>query len=213
VKENQRSSLTNSWAILLFSFVLLAAVGSCTKDWLPKPRGYNRLPLPEHEYRLLPDSFPYIFEYSAHARIYNDSSWIAEPYWMDLFYPDLIANVQITYKPVNGNQKLLEEYLSDAYKLTSKHQIKAYSIDESYLITPTGKTAVLAELGGEVPSQFQFYVTDSVEHFLRGALYFRTSLKNDSLSPAIEYVKIDIIHMLNTLQWRTEVPKNVSLRQ
>jgi gliding motility-associated lipoprotein GldD len=193
--------------------VLLTAGNACTKDWLPKPRGYNRLVMPEHEFKLLPDSFPYSFEYSVHARIYNDSSWIAEPFWIDLFYPDLAANVQITYKPVKGNQKLLEEYLSDAYKLTSKHQIKAYSIDESFLITPTGKTAVLAELSGEVPSQFQFYVTDSVNHFLRGALYFRTSLKNDSLAPAIEYVKFDIIHLLNTLRWRSEISGKVSLPQ
>lgn len=188
---------------IVFSFIFLLT--SCTKDWLPKPRGYNRLKLPDHRYQLLPDSLPYSFEYSSHALIYNDSSWIAERYWIDLFYPDLIANVQITYKPINSNQNLLEEYLEDAYKLTSKHQIKAYAIDESLLKTPTGKTAVLAELSGEVPSQFQFFVTDSLNHFLRGALYFRTSLKNDSLAPAIEYVKVDIIHMLNTLKWRNEI--------
>jgi len=137
---------------------------------------------------------------------------MAEPYWIDLFYPDMVANVQITYKPVKGSQKLLEEYLNDAYKLTSKHQIKAYSIDESFLITPSGKRVVLAELSGEVPSQFQFYLTDSVHHFLRGALYFRTSQKNDSLAPAINYIKIDIIHMLNTLRWADEGRLPISQR-
>jgi len=178
---------------------------SCSHDWLPKPRGFNRLILPPHEYRNLPDSFPYTFEYSTHARLYRDSSWLAERYWIDLFYPDVIADILITYKEVNGSKKLLQEYFDDAFKLTSKHQIKAYAIEESYLVTPYGKTAIVSELKGEVPTQFQFVVTDSVQHFLRGALYFRTSRKNDSLAPAIEYLKNDIIHMLNTLQWKDDL--------
>ena len=76
------------------------------------------------------------------------------------------------------------------------------SINENIVITPSGKTAVIAELEGEVPSQLQFFITDSTKNFLRGALYFRTSIKNDSLAPAIEYLKIDIIHLLNTLEWK-----------
>ena len=60
----------------------------------------------------------------------------------------------------------------------------------------------LGGLQGEVPSQFQFFSTDSVHHFIRGALYFNTATKNDSLAPSIEFVKMDIIHMLNTLEWR-----------
>lgn len=193
-----------------FNFILIAVtalsyfVSSCTKDYLPKPKGYNRIELPEHEFQSLADTFPYYFEYSKHAKILNDSSWMAERYWMDLFYPDFLANINITYKPVKKDSFLLEEYVNDAFKLTSKHQIKAYSIEENIIRTPSGKTAAIAELTGEVPSQFQFYVTDSVEHFLRGALYFRTAKKNDSLAPVIEYVKKDIIHLLNTLQWKDE---------
>ena len=187
--------------MLLFCVLLL---GSCTKNYLPKPRGYNRIDLPDQTYQQLPDTFPYSFEFSKHAKIFRDSSWIAERYWIDLYYPQMVANVQITYKPIKGSQKLLEEYLNDTYKLTSKHQIKAYSIDESIIQTPSGKTAVIAELSGEVPSQFQFFCTDSVKHYLRGALYFRTSLKNDSLAPAIEFIKKDIIHMINTLEWNED---------
>ena len=92
--------------------------------------------------------------------------------------------------------------LDDSYKLTSKHQIKAYAIDESILRTSNGHTAVVAELSGEVPSQFQFFSTDSTQHFLRGALYFPTATKNDSLKPIIDFIKVDIIHMLNTLDWK-----------
>ena len=175
---------------------------ACEANYLPKPLGYNRIPLPEHEYVQLPDTFPYSFEYSRHALLLKDSSFIAEPFWIHLFYPGLVADIQITYKPIERDTSLLREYLEDAYKLTSKHQIKAYSIEENLMKTPSGKTVVLAELEGEVPSQFQFFTTDSTDHFLRGALYFRTATRNDSLAPVIEYVKVDIIHMMNTIEWQ-----------
>ena len=193
---------------LFFLFILAipAWISSCgnSNDYVPKPRGYNRIDLPEHTYVALPDTFPYNFEYSSHARIKRDSSWIAERYWVNLYYPKLDANVQLTYKPLDGSEQKLKEHLRDAYKLTSKHQIKASAIEEAVLKTPSGKTAVVEELSGEVPSQFQFFITDSTTHFLRGALYFRTATQNDSLEPVIEYVKKDIIHMLNTLEWKNK---------
>ena len=182
--------------------VLLIFMSGCDESYTPKPKGYNRLTLPAHEYVALPDSLPYSFEISTAAKILRDSSYIAERYWIDLFYPKITANIQITYKNLNQDAQFLKELINDSYKLTSKHQIKAYAIEESIIRTPSGKTAVIAELEGEVPSQFQFFITDSTHNFIRGALYFRTSTKNDSLAPAIEYMKIDAMHLINTLQWK-----------
>ena len=92
--------------------------------------------------------------------------------------------------------------MGDAYTLTSKHQIKAYAIDEVITRTRSGHTAVIAELEGDVPSQFQFTITDSTKNFLRGALYFNTKVQNDSLEPAIEYMKKEIMHLINTFEWK-----------
>lgn len=186
-------------AVLLLSLLILAG---CEQAYTPKSKGYNRLILPPREYTLLPDSLPYSFEISTAARILRDSSYIAERYWIDIFYPAITANIQITYKNLNQNTQFLKELVNDSYKLTAKHQIKAYAIEESIIRTPSGKTAVIAELEGEVPSQFQFFITDSTHNFIRGALYFRTSTKNDSLAPAIEYMKIDAMHLINTLNWK-----------
>jgi gliding motility-associated lipoprotein GldD len=179
----------------------------CSREYSPKPKGYNRFVLPEHAYQSMPDSLPYTFEYSRHARLLRDTSWISERYWVEIYYPELKANVHITYKSLHNDQKRLKELLEDAYVLTSKHQIKAYAIDEVIIRTPSGKTAVVAELEGEVPSQFQFFCTDSTTHFLRGALYFYTQVHNDSLAPAIDYVKVDVMHMINTLEWAKEFQK------
>ena len=187
--------------IIVGVFILI----SCKTDFMPKPKGFNRIVLPKNEYNQLADTFPYQFEYSKHSRVLKDSSWIAEPYWIDLFYPEFQASIQISYKVVNGSEELLKEYLATSYKLTSKHQVKAYAIDEAIIETRLGKIAVLAKLSGEVPSQYQFFITDSVNHFLRGALYFNTATQNDSLAPVIDFVRKDIVHLLNTLQWQEEL--------
>lgn len=185
----------------LWPWIILLLIIGCRGDFSPKPKGFNRFIFPEHAYQTLPDTFPYFFEYSAHARLLPDTAGLIGKHWVEVHYPDYKATIHITYKPVNHNPELLKEYLKDAYVLTAKHQIKAYGIDEIITITPKGKTAVLAELEGEVPSQFQFFTTDSTHHFLRGALYFFTQVQNDSLAPAIDYIKKDMVHMLNTLEW------------
>ena len=174
---------------------------SCEKEYLPKPKGYNRLELPERAYQVLSDTLPYSFEFSTHANVLKDTSLISEEYWVEIYYPELKANIHITYKRVKNDSILLQEYFKDAYTLTSKHQIKAYAIDDLIMQSPSGKTFSIAELDGQVPSQFQFVCTDSVKHFLRGALYFDTKVNNDSLRPAIEYVKTDVLQMMNSLEW------------
>jgi gliding motility-associated lipoprotein GldD len=56
--------------------------------------------------------------------------------------------------------------------------------------------------GKEVASPFQFWVSDSSTHFLRGALYFSVRPNNDSLEPVINFIVKDIDHLLSTLEWR-----------
>ncbi len=177
---------------------------SCQREYLPKPIGYNRLNLPAPSYRSLPDTLPYDFEYSVYARLLPDTSRIRGPYWIEIYYPEIKSNIHITYKSVNNNKQLLKEFIDDSYRLTSKHQVKAYAIDESIVKTPGGKTAVIEEIQGEVPSQFQFTMTDSTQNFIRGALYFNTKVQNDSLAPAIEYMKKEIMHLINTLEWKNK---------
>ncbi len=186
---------------MVLGLIFALFLASCKQDYLPKPKGYNRINLPETSYQPLPDSFPYFFEYSKAAKLLKDTSWISERYWINLFYPQLDATIQITYKPVTDS--IIREYLSDSYKLTSQHNIKAYAIEEKIIELPNGLFASFTELEGQVPTQAQFHITDfdSTLHFLRGALYFKTATKNDSLAPVIDYVKRDILHMITTMEW------------
>lgn len=185
-------------AFLAVNFILTA----CGDDYIPKPKGYNRIDLPERSFVTLEKNLPYSFEHSKHLTVEPDSFNMKEKNWINLHYTSLDARVHLTYKSIEGKRENLKAYLDDALMLTSKHQIKAYGIDEAVVRTPTGYTGLVSELSGEVPTQFQFFVTDSTDHFLRGALYFKTAVKNDSLEPIIEYVKMDMMHLINTIEFR-----------
>ena len=185
--------------------LLLASLFACNESYRPRERAYPRFDLPEPSYRLYDENHPFRFEVSNLAVVYNDSDRLSEPHWVNIRYPRLNAEVQLTYKALSSNMKLLNEYIEDARKLANKHNIKAYGIEESRIRTAGGNDAFVFSLTGQVPTQFQFYTTDSSRHFLRGALYFRIATANDSLAPAIRYISRDMIHLLNTLEWKNDV--------
>jgi gliding motility-associated lipoprotein GldD len=190
-----------------FLIILFVLVFSCRKkadsgDFVPKPKGYNRIDLSETKYQQMTENHPFSFQYSTQAVLKPDTVRWAEPHWMYVYYPNLKAMIQLTYKPLGGDKNKLMKLIDDAHKLAAKHGQKAYSIQDLVLKTPSGKSAMLMELEGEVPTYLQFYTTDSTKHYMRGALYFNTALKSDSLAPVIEYLKKDVIHLLNTLEWK-----------
>ncbi len=184
----------------------LLAIPACTADFVPKPKGYPHVALPAPAYKPLELATPYTFKHSTHALAAPDSDGHTEPGWIDLYYPAFDATVEFTYKPLRNGQgpdgKSLNSYIEDARRLANKHQVKASGIDEQQRRTLAGNRAILFRLSGQVPTQVQFYVTDSARHFLRGALYFKTATKNDSLAPMINYIARDMDTLLATLQWR-----------
>ena len=47
----------------------------------------------------------------------------------------------------------------------------------------------------------QFFLTDSVDHFIRGSLYFDVEI-NDSIMPINNFLKEDIRFMIETFEWK-----------
>lgn len=185
----------------LWAGVLLVGLVGCEETFLPKPPGYNRIDLPNHSFKTLTEGYPYHFDYSTYSTVEADTFNLDEDAWANLNYEDFGGKVHLTYKRIDGDKVDFKQLSNDAFKLTAQHQVKAYGIEEAVLLTPEGYTAVVAELTGEVPTQFQFFVTDSTKNFLRGALYFNTAMKNDSLAPIIEFIKEDMVHLMNSVKF------------
>ena len=160
------------FVILLFSVVGLA---SCNQDYTPKPRGYVRIALPKKEYVAIETSCPYSFETATYSVFKPDTRVQSDSCWFNIEYPQFKAQLYFSYKPINGN---LAEYLEDSRELTNKHISKASGIDETRIIIDERRVyGLLYSVGGSrAASPVQFHLTDSTNHFLRGALYFNVNL-------------------------------------
>ncbi len=183
---------------------LLMVLVSCHNNYTPKPRGYFRIDLPRHAYRDFDSTYPYRFSYPVYARISNDPLSPEKKYWMDINFPRFHATLHISYKTINHN---LRKYLEDSRKMVVKHIPKANAINDSLIVDPQrdlfGMTYDIE--GAGVASPYQFILTDSLHHFLRGSLYFHVEPNNDSLEPVIRFIKQDIRHFINTLRWKEKV--------
>ena len=188
-----------------FIFVLLITAGimaSCnTNPYTPKPRGYFRIDLPEKHYVLLDTNFPYSFEYPTYASVSPDVHSPNEKYWININFTPFKATLYLSYKKIDGN---LISYLEDAHTLVTKHIPKADAIYDSLIVDRQRNVFGLTyEIEGSgAASPYQFFLTDSTTHFLRGALYFNIVPNNDSLQPIIDFIQKDIEHLVGTLQWK-----------
>jgi len=183
-------------------FVILGSIifGACKRDYTPKPRGYFRIDLPEKNYSSFDTTFPYKFDYPSYTKIVEDKSKSSEKYWINIEYPELNGKIHISYKNVNNN---ISQILEDTRKLAYKHTIKAEAINEKMYIKPEKHVyGILYEIEGNAASSVQFFLTDSTEHYLRGALYFNTEPNKDSLAPVLNFIKEDIIRLIESFEWK-----------
>ncbi len=184
---------------LLSSLFLLAAI-SCQRDYIPKPHGYFRISFQEKAYiKSDPVELPYQFEIPVYGKIVPDNERLAELYWVNLEIPQHKAEVHLSYKKVENNLRKLTE---DSRELAYKHSIKADAIDERIFVNPEKKVyGTIYLIDGNTASPLQFYLTDSITHFLRGALYIREVPNIDSIRPVIDFLTPDVIHLIETTEW------------
>ncbi len=179
--------------LYIFSIVILM---SCKKETLPKPKGYLSLNYPEKSYKKLKLKRPYSFDVPT-----NTNEIDLPKNWLKIEYPNLKASVDITYRPIENN---LKELFLEAEKLVFEHTIKADQISSKNFENKEHKTyGKLFEISGNTASQVQFHITDSTKHFLKGSLFFRRKPNYDSILPAVDYIKKDMIRIMETLEWKS----------
>ena len=180
-----------------FYILMVLMLVSCAKDPMPKPSGELRLEYPTPVYQQWNSNCAYSFEYSKFAKLSDAGS---KPCWYYLTYPKMKAKVIMTYYPINNDFK---EQVTEAEKMVYKHTIRASAIDAKFFEYPEKKVyGMFYELKGQTASNIQFFVTDSTKHFVMGNLNFNTRPQPDSLGPAVEYVKKDLMHLIDTFEWR-----------
>ncbi len=190
---------------LLLIFISLIVTYSCREISVPKPKGHFRIDLPDKNYVQFEgksgknNNTPFSFEYPAYGNL-SFQTENNEPGWFDIDFPKYRAKIYLTYKDVKNDFAGLME---QTYKMNVKNHIaKADAINEQQISNRENRVfGILYDLKGNTASAVQFYVTDSVSHYLRGSLYFSAEPDADSLAPVIDFFREDIVHLVETLKW------------
>ena len=185
--------------IILLSCLAVITI-SCNKTYTPKPYGYVRIDIPDTSFSSFsPENYPYCFRLSDNATIeYKTEN--GEKYWLDILYPRFNARIHCSYKPINNNLYLLTQ---ESEKFVYKHAQMANSIPEQGYENPDKQVyGVLYEIQGNTASPYQFVLTDSTHHFFRGALYFNCTPNQDSLAPVVNYMRTDIVELIESFNWK-----------
>jgi gliding motility-associated lipoprotein GldD len=182
-----------------FRYVLLllivAVFYSCKDEVLPKPASQLRLDYPVAEYAKYSDNCPFTFDVNDEVDVKGDKNC-----GYSIHYPKMKATIYLTYKPVSGN---IDKLLRDAQKLTFEHVIKADDILEQPFVNYDNKVyGMFYRVNGNAATNAQFYVTDSLRHFVTGSVYFYAKPNFDSIMPATSYVRDDMQHLMESLKWK-----------
>jgi gliding motility-associated lipoprotein GldD len=182
-------------------------INSCNSPYTPKPKGYFKIDFPVKKYQLFNQpGYPYTFEYPVYANVVKDSTFFGgateNPWWININFPQFNGRIYVSYKEIGKNS--LDKLVNDAFTMSNKHSSKAYSIDDSLINTDHKVLGRFFKIGGDVATANQFFLTDSVRHFLRGALYFDATPNEDSLSIVNHFLLEDMRHLINTFQWKNQ---------
>ena len=200
-KKFRNDGATINRTILVCFIFFIAFLTSCEQTPTPKPTAYPNIYFPKKEYKTYDSSCPFTFRFPVYARVVHDSSKDADPCWLNINYTQFNAKLHLSYKAISSF-KNFHEFSEDAHTFAYKHSVKADDITPNYFRFSKNVTGILYEIEGNTASSIQFYVTDSVEHYLRGALYFNNRPNKDSLGPVIQYLRTDIDTFLKSLKWK-----------
>ncbi len=196
------------WPFLILFALLFLVACSGEADYAPKPRGFYRIEFPEKGYQQYVSNNPFTFDYPQYAAIEKDT--LSRPSkkllnmqtLLNMQFKQFNATLHLSYETI-PNKKIFDELVEDAHKFAFKHTVKASGIDEGVIRFPERKVyGIYYTIDGNAASSVQFYLTDSVKNYLRGALYFNSEPRLDSIQPVLDFVKQDVDVMIKSFKWK-----------
>lgn len=179
-----------------FYIVLFSVFVSCGDEVRVKPDAKLRLEYPTGKYERIYTGCSYSFLMNDFASVEKSKRC-----GINLTYPKMQATVYLTYQEIND--KNIDSLLYDAQKLAYDHMRKAESIPEQpYVNRDKNVYGMFYSINGNAASQSHFYVTDSINHFVTGSLYFQAKPNFDSIYPAVVYLREDIRTLMETIEWK-----------
>jgi gliding motility-associated lipoprotein GldD len=196
------------FAIVIAVILFLSACSGGSHDYSPKPRGYFRIEFPKKKYQQYESAYPFTFKYPVYAAIEKDTQSRIAPklinmnHLLNMQFKQFNATLHLSYESITS-KKVFNELVEDARKFAFKNTVKSTGIDQGNIAIPQNKIwGIYYTIDGNAASSVQFFVTDSVKHYMRGALYFNNEPRLDSIQPVLQFIKKDIAVMIESFKWK-----------
>lgn len=186
------------WAMVLTAMIWVSGCGDEYQP-TPRPRGFPRMDLPEHSYVSFDsENCPFSFEMPAYGKLTRTRE---DSCVLDIAFPQFDARWHVTYRDIPASGQPADYHREEHRKLVFKHIQKVSQIQEEEVMVEAGE-GVLYKLYGSVGTPAQLFLADSSDNALMTAFYFDAAVENDSLSPAVNFLLEDLMHMASTLKWK-----------
>ena len=191
--------MKNNLGYFVSGFCLILIMFSCQQNYTPKPPGYFRIDFPNKEYQLFDSNCPFTFEYPVYTVL--EQVDLHEYCRFNLNFPKYKGTIHLTYHKIDGNfDVFIEDNWSMIYKIIAQKADAV--IPHIYSYPELNVHGTMYDISGDAASAVHFWVTDSINNFLKGSMYFSVRPNYDSLAPVINFFREDIIHLMETFKWK-----------
>lgn len=187
--------------IIIIGIALM--VYSCGDEMLvPKPPTYLRLDLPTSTKFKQGNSCGSSFQIPEYYTVGKMNMQKTNACDFEIDLGSLNGKLYCFYYHLNPNDTL-SKFINFSNDKVDDHKLKATSIEDEKIIRKNDRVfGTFFELKGDVATNYQFYLTDSNQHFFRAELLLNARPNYDSLKPILDFIKKDLKTMTNTFQWK-----------
>lgn len=188
---------------IMLCFLVILFVSCREKPTVPKPPCYLRTDLPPHSYSYNMVRNPVVSFSLDLPTIFTISRNLSDKQYgfQEIDLGPANGTLLFYAKEFNSRDSLLK-LINIANDLVDEHKVKADEIQFEQLKNKQNRVfGTFFSLKGNVATNFQFYLTDSTKRFIRGELLLNSRPNYDSLRPIINYLHVDLKHMLSTFKW------------
>lgn len=165
---------------------------------IPRRQAYPRIRLYDTLYAA--SGLPAGFETNSSAAVIHNQAGESgsKPVWIDITYPAYEATVSCTFTPVTDD-KSRQAVIENRLERMSLNLGDRYA-EQTEMMSEGGFSTIILDAKGSAVTPLQF-LSAGQQWVISGAMYFnRENVNADSVRPAIDAVKNDIIHAAKRLR-------------
>ncbi len=195
--------IKNNLLFFIFLCLINLILFSCSEhEPVPKPPTYLNINFPEHTYSFVRGDCPYEFKLATLFN-YRTIDQANKNYCIQEIDLGLLNGTLFLYYIAIPSKDSLPEIINIANDRVDEHKIKADKIEFEQIIDAKNRVfGTFFELKGNVATNFQFYLTDSSQNFVRGEVLLNCRPNYDSLRPTLDYLKVDLLEMVYNFKWK-----------